>query len=41
MTDKILNIPDKPQEANYIIAYIDLLGTKEKINQGKELQFEA
>lgn len=37
MTDKILNIPDEPQEANYIIAYIDLLGTKEKINQGKGL----
>ncbi len=35
MADRILNIPDEPQEANYIIAYIDLLGTKEKINQGK------
>ena len=35
MADRVLNIPDEPKEANYIIAYIDLLGTKEKISQGK------
>lgn len=38
MADRIINIPDEPQEAYYIIAYIDLLGTKEVINQGKGLE---
>lgn len=29
MSDKVIDIPEKPEEKDYVIAYIDLLGTKE------------
>ena len=33
MKDKVLNFPETPEEEYYIIAYIDLLGTKELLTK--------
>ena len=36
MKDKALNIPETPEEKYYVIAYIDLLGTKELLANKSE-----
>lgn len=36
MKDKVLDLPEKPKENDYVIAYIDLLGTKELLLKSSE-----
>ena len=36
MKDKVLDLPETPKENDYVIAYIDLLGTKELLLKSSE-----